>query len=170
VALLLGLSVREPARGMSERWLANEEAKPLQLSADETQGQPRDITAIDDAEARAAGWAQAVAELWHRVAFLARLPAFVTHCAVAAVRNAGGYSLGAWLQVFLVRRHGLTPSEFTPWLMVIVPLGTDVTLLFDAGLGQLNLTRVRVRSCAVERRWRPWGDSGRLVGGRVAQT
>jgi hypothetical protein len=115
---------------MSERWLANEEAKPLQLSADETQGQPRD-TAIDDAGARAAGWAQAVEGLWHRVAFLARLPAFVTHCAVAAVRNAGGYSLGAWLQVFLVRRHGLTPSEFTPWLMVIVPLGTDVTLLFD---------------------------------------
>lgn len=139
MALLLGLSVREPARGMSERWLANEEAKPLQLSADETQaGQTRDMTAIDDAEARAAGWAQAVAELWHRVAFLARLPAFVTHCAVAAVRNAGGYSLGAWLQVFLVRRHGLTPSEFTPWLMVIVPLGTDVTLLFDAVVGLVS--------------------------------
>lgn len=54
---------------------------------------------------------------------MARLPAFVVHCLVAAVRNAGGYSLGAWLQVFLVRRHGLTPSEFTPWLMVIIPLG-----------------------------------------------
>jgi len=100
----------------------------------------------------------AATEIWKRMSFLLRLPAFMTHCMVAAVRNAGGYALGAWLQVFLVRRHGLTPSQFTPWLMVIIPLGMDAVC-------HEELHRLTFSEC----RWRPWSFSWWLASRCLAQ-
>jgi hypothetical protein len=150
---------------MSERWAKGDTTTTTSLGLGLGEDRPGFLTAAAsettqlhahdqhdgtdafDVDGGGTTWRQAVAGVWHRVAFLARLPAFVTHCAVAAVRNAGGYSLGAWLQVFLVRRHGLTPSEFTPWLMVIVPLGTRASSVASSLTRALSLASIADGAC-----------------------
>eukprot|EP01130_Rhizamoeba_saxonica_P017386 TRINITY_DN840_c0_g1_i7.p1 TRINITY_DN840_c0_g1~~TRINITY_DN840_c0_g1_i7.p1 ORF type:complete len:449 (-),score=63.72 TRINITY_DN840_c0_g1_i7:906-2252(-) len=39
-----------------------------------------------------------------------------------AIRFTGGYSLGVWMQVFYRRVFGLTPTQITAWLAVIIPV------------------------------------------------
>lgn len=61
--------------------------------------------------------------LMRKFVFLLQLPSFVALTLSAAVRNMGGYALGGWLQVFLVRSHGLSASDFLIWLIFIIPIG-----------------------------------------------
>ncbi len=59
--------------------------------------------------------------------YLAKLPPYWLLLVAGSVRNISGYALGAWLPTFFVRRYGLTPSDFS------IPVG--LVVLFGGGLG-----------------------------------
>lgn len=144
-ALLLAIGVREPERGMSEYWKKHEDHEEKEGDAKNTK---KDVPAeeciadgigaeIDAESAKQPLKSKLVDEraedeqpnqsqleiVWNRLLFLANLPAYLVLCVVAAIRNCGGYAVGAWLQVYLVRTFGLTPSEFSIPLMIIIPIG-----------------------------------------------
>lgn len=55
-----------------------------------------------------------------KLKLLIKLPAFVSLCITSTIRNFGGYALGGWFQVLLVRKHKLRPVDYVGWLMVII--------------------------------------------------
>ncbi|KAL6047446.1 putative arabinose efflux permease, MFS family [Balamuthia mandrillaris] len=152
-AFILGLTLREPVRGLSERWakevpttiVATKEGEhdaeqkrrttkkkrhKKRLIPTDIKEEERAILATETtlltatvAEGRAEEGRGKSYSFLKRFLFLLQLPAFVGLCCAAAIRNLGGYALGGWLQVFLVRVHGLKPADFATWLIVIIPVG-----------------------------------------------
>lgn len=59
--------------------------------------------------------------------FLIKCPPYWMLLVAGSIRNIPGYALGAWLPTFYVRRFGLTPSDYS----IIV----GVVVLFGGGLG-----------------------------------
>lgn len=89
VALILIIVIPEPVRGMNDTEFSSESNEQIERLS-----------------------------VFSKILILCRLPAFVSLCITSTIRNMGGYALGAWFQVFLVRVHKLQPSQYVGWLMV----------------------------------------------------
>ena len=144
MAVILVLTLREPERGMSEKWKEEEdeetekeegsrEIKNEERTEERNQEQQRLTIAETTEDGEKDDFNQeeqptnlVASSLLRRIYFLMHLPAYLIHCIVATIRNMGGYALGAWMQVFLVRTYGLSPSDYTIWLALIIPIGTPL--------------------------------------------
>ena len=51
------------------------------------------------------------------------MPTFTVMWISSALRFMGGYGLGSWVQVFYRRVFGLSPTQISLWLAVIIPVG-----------------------------------------------
>ena len=148
MAVILVLTMREPERGMSEKWKEEEEEETEKEEGDpEIKNEERNAERNQEQQRLTIGEttedgekdefnqeeqpstnliAGVTSSLLRRIYFLMHLPAYLIHCVVATIRNMGGYALGAWMQVFLVRTYGLSPSDYTVWLALIIPIGTPL--------------------------------------------
>lgn len=180
VAIVLALSVREPQRGLSEILAASTTStQPTANNREHLSQQPfisnrKDtphsdntisVDAYVDHDETTVGLRTLKNTLKRggggfirRIQFLLHLPTFICHCIVATIRNMGGYALGAWLQVFLVREYGIHASTYTPWLIVIIPVGMYYYWL-NSTLSLFTCAFVRT---FINIRWSTWGTTWRV--------